>query len=181
LEGGNTSNAKSVGGGVYELKMDFGPGYRVYFGYDGPKIVILLAGGTKKRQGKNIETAKKRWTDYKERKKRNIERRAFKMPLTRKFKETVMLRAKQDPDFRQELIVEATNAFLDGDIDTGKRLIRDYLNATEAFPSIAEELKQNEKSIRRMIGPRGNPTLRNFANLLNACKRRESLELRVCR
>jgi hypothetical protein len=55
------------------------------------------------------------------------------------------------------------------------------LNATEAIPYIAGELKQNEKSIRRMIGPRGNPTLRNFINLLNACKRRESLELRVCR
>jgi DNA-binding phage protein len=103
------------------------------------------------------------------------------MPLTREFKETVMLRAKQDPDFRQELLVEATNAFLEGDIDTGKRLLRDYLNATEAFPSIARELKQNEKSIRRMVGSRGNPTLRNFTNLLNACKRRESLELRVCR
>ena len=103
------------------------------------------------------------------------------MPLTREFKETVMLRAKQDPDFRKELIVEATNAFLEGDIATGKRLIRDYLNATEAFPSISVDLKQNEKSIRRMIGPRGNPTLKNFANLLNACKRRESLEFRVSR
>ena len=102
------------------------------------------------------------------------------MPLTREFKETVMLRAKQDPDFRQELIVEATNAFLEGDLDTGKRLLRDYLNATEALPSIAKELKQNEKSIRRMVGPRGNPTLKNFASLLNACKRRESMELYVC-
>ena len=103
------------------------------------------------------------------------------MPLTKEFKETVMLRAKQDPDFRKELIVEATNAFLDGDIDTGKRLLRDYLNATQALPSIAGELQQDEKSIRRMIGNRGNPTLRNFTNLLNACKRRESLELHVRR
>ena len=103
------------------------------------------------------------------------------MPLTREFKETVMLRVKQDPNFRQEMIVEATNAFLDGDIDIGKRLLRDYLNATDALPSIAKELKQNEKSIRRMVGPRGNPTLKNFANLLNACKRREIIELNVCR
>jgi DNA-binding phage protein len=103
------------------------------------------------------------------------------MPLAREFKETVMLRAKEDPDFRQELIVEATNAFLDGDIETGKRLPRDYLNATEALPSIARELKQNEKSIRRMVGPKGNPTLKNLTNLLNACKRRESIELHVCR
>jgi len=72
LESGNTSNTKSVGGGVYELKIDYGSGYRVYFGYDGPKVVILLAGGTKKRQEKDIETAKKRWNNYKERKKKEI-------------------------------------------------------------------------------------------------------------
>ena len=68
--GGNTSNTKSLGSGVYELKIDFGPGYRVYYGYDGPKVVILLAGGTKKHQDKDIDTAKKRWTDYKTRKKK---------------------------------------------------------------------------------------------------------------
>ncbi|MEX1325331.1 MAG: transcriptional regulator [Desulfobacterales bacterium] len=103
------------------------------------------------------------------------------MPLTREFKETIMQRVKQDPDFRQSLILEATNALLDGDLDTGKSLLRDYLNATEALPAVAAELEQNVKSIRRMVGPQGNPTLRNFVNLLNACKRRESLELHVCR
>jgi putative addiction module killer protein len=72
LESGNISNAKSVGSGVYELKINFGPGYRVYFGYDGSKVVILLAGGTKKRQNKDIETAKKRWNDYKEQKKKEL-------------------------------------------------------------------------------------------------------------
>jgi putative addiction module killer protein len=70
LEGGNTSNVKSLGSGVYELKIDFGPGYRVYYGYDGPTIVILLAGGTKKRQDKDIQTAKNRLSDYKKRKKK---------------------------------------------------------------------------------------------------------------
>ena len=61
-----------MGGCVYELKIDFGPGYRVYFGYDGPEVMILLAGGTKKRQAKDIEMAKKRWTDCKERQKKEI-------------------------------------------------------------------------------------------------------------
>ena len=70
LEGGNTSNVKSVGGGVHELKIDFGPGYRVYFGSRGSEIVILLAGGTKKGQEKDIEKAKKRWADYKARVKK---------------------------------------------------------------------------------------------------------------
>jgi hypothetical protein len=64
-----------------------------------------------------------------------------------------MHQAKQDPDYRQEFIVEATNAFLDGGIDTEKRLIREYLNATEAIPSIAGGLKQYEKSMHRMIDP----------------------------
>ncbi|GAB6909754.1 hypothetical protein JCM12296A_56020 [Desulfosarcina cetonica] len=101
------------------------------------------------------------------------------MVLTRKFKETVQLRVRQDPEYRKELIIEATNAFLDGDISTGKVLLRDYINATEAMPSIARELDQNEKSIRRMLGPRGNPNLNNFINLLGACKRRENLDLKV--
>ncbi len=101
------------------------------------------------------------------------------MALTRKFKDTVQLRAKQDPEYRKELIIEATNCFLGGDINTGKNLLRDYLNATEALPSIARELSQDEKSIRRMIGPRGNPTLKNFLNLLGACKRREGLHMKV--
>ena len=68
LESGNTSNVESVGSGVYEYKINYGPGYRVYFAFDGKTIIILLAGGTKKRQSKDIETAKARWTDYKDRK-----------------------------------------------------------------------------------------------------------------
>jgi len=69
LEIGNTSNVRGVGAGVFELKVDFGPGYRVYFGKDGSEIVILLGGGTKKRQDRDINTARARWQDYKGRKK----------------------------------------------------------------------------------------------------------------
>ncbi|MBV9182988.1 MAG: type II toxin-antitoxin system RelE/ParE family toxin [Acidobacteria bacterium] len=66
---GNWSNVKGVGAGVYERVIDFGPGYRIYFGKDGDKVVILLAGGTKKRQDTDIINAKERWQDYKQRKK----------------------------------------------------------------------------------------------------------------
>jgi putative addiction module killer protein len=69
IELGNLSHAKSVGAGVQEFRIDFGPGYRVYFGKDGDRLVILLAGGTKHRQQKDIATAQKRWADYKQRKK----------------------------------------------------------------------------------------------------------------
>lgn len=66
---GNFSNVKSVGSGVYEYRIDFGPGYRIYFGKDGERTVILLAGGTKKRQAEDIRLAIERWRDYKRRKR----------------------------------------------------------------------------------------------------------------
>jgi putative addiction module killer protein len=66
---GNFSNAKSVGAGVYECRINFGPGYRVYFARDGELIVILLGGGTKQRQQHDVEVALDRWEDYKRRKK----------------------------------------------------------------------------------------------------------------
>ena len=68
LELGNFSNVKGVGGGVFEYRIHFGPGYRVYFGKDGDAVVILLGGGTKKRQDRVIATAHDRWADYKKRK-----------------------------------------------------------------------------------------------------------------
>jgi putative addiction module killer protein len=66
---GNFSNVKSVSAGVYEYKLDFGPGYRIYFGKDGEVLVILLGGGAKKRQQRDIADAIARWQDYKRRKK----------------------------------------------------------------------------------------------------------------
>lgn len=66
---GNFSNAKALGAGVSEYKIDFGPGYRIYFGRDGETLVILLAGGSKKGQSADIETAKAYWVDYKRRKR----------------------------------------------------------------------------------------------------------------
>jgi putative addiction module killer protein len=69
MEQGNFSNVEPVGEGVSEYKLDFGPGYRVYFGKDGEKLVILLTGGTKKRQDSDIARAKAYWQDYKRRTK----------------------------------------------------------------------------------------------------------------
>ncbi len=67
---GNLSNVKSVGAGVHECRVDWGPGYRVYFGKEGDKLIILLGGGTKKRQQTDINKAKELWKDYKIRKKK---------------------------------------------------------------------------------------------------------------
>jgi putative addiction module killer protein len=70
MEQGNLSNTKGVGGGVLECRIDFGPGYRVYFGKDGDVLIILLGGGTKKRQQKDIENARTFWREYKLRKRK---------------------------------------------------------------------------------------------------------------
>ncbi len=70
LERGNVSNVKGVGGGVLELRIDYGPGYRVYFGKDGEHLVIILSGGTKKRQNRDIRPAQDLWAAYKVRRQR---------------------------------------------------------------------------------------------------------------
>ena len=64
MEIGNLSNAKGVGGGVLEYRIDFGPGYRIYFGRDGDALIILLGGGTKVRQQRDIEAAVALWREY---------------------------------------------------------------------------------------------------------------------
>jgi putative addiction module killer protein len=68
IKQGNLSSVKGVGAGVYESRIDFGPGYRIYFGKHGETIIILLGGGTKKRQRKDVLAAQEHWIDYKARK-----------------------------------------------------------------------------------------------------------------
>ena len=70
MEQGNLSGVKGAGGGIFESRIDFGPGYRIYFGRDGEAVIILLGGGTKKRQQRDIETARGLWQEYNQRKRR---------------------------------------------------------------------------------------------------------------
>jgi len=69
IEAGNFGDAKSVGDGVLERRIDWGPGYRIYLARDGTALIVLLAGGTKKRQQRDIEQAKAYWLEYRRRKK----------------------------------------------------------------------------------------------------------------
>jgi putative addiction module killer protein len=71
LERGYRSKLKAVGGGVTEYRIDFGPGYRIYFGRDGEALIILLGGGTKKRQSSDILKAGLHWKDYKRRRRQS--------------------------------------------------------------------------------------------------------------
>lgn len=69
---GNFSNVEGVGKGVFEYKIHYGPGYRIYFGKDGDKLIILIGGGTKKRQSKAVADSQDRWKDYKQRKRKGV-------------------------------------------------------------------------------------------------------------
>ena len=66
---GNFGDSKFLGEGVYEMRIDFGPGYRVYYALDGKTIVLLLSGGDKSTQVKDIKQAKEYWNEYQENKK----------------------------------------------------------------------------------------------------------------
>ena len=69
MEHGNLGDSKVVGEGVRELRIDFGPGYRVYYGIDQGRIILLLGGGSKRRQSQDISNAINRWMSYVQRKK----------------------------------------------------------------------------------------------------------------
>ena len=67
MEAGNLSNIRGVGNGVLECRINVGPGYRVYFGRDGDTLIVLLGGGTKTRQQRDIDDARQLWQEYRRR------------------------------------------------------------------------------------------------------------------
>ncbi|SDQ92634.1 DNA-binding prophage protein [Rhizobiales bacterium GAS191] len=101
------------------------------------------------------------------------------MALSRSFKETVKARAERDPEFRAALLGEAVGAFAAGDADTGKALMRDYINATVGFDQLGEAVSIDPKNLMRMFGPRGNPRLTNLSAVLRELNRRESIHFKV--
>jgi DNA-binding phage protein len=101
------------------------------------------------------------------------------MPLSRSFKDTVKARAGRDPAFRAALLGEAVEAFAAGEADTGKALIRDYINATVGFDKLGAAVSIDPKNLMRMFGPRGNPRLANLSAVLRELNRREAVHLKV--
>ena len=101
------------------------------------------------------------------------------MALTRDFKETVMARARQDPEFRAGLLTEAAECFLAGDVDTGKILLRDYINATIGFSQLSRLTNKKDTSLMRMLGPKGNPAARNLFEIIAQLQKQEGVRLKV--
>lgn len=97
------------------------------------------------------------------------------MALTREFCETVRERAQDDPAFRVALLTEAAEAVVTGEADTARALLRDYINATLGFEALANETRISAKSLHRMFGPKGNPTLSNLTTVLRVLEANEGL------
>ena len=101
------------------------------------------------------------------------------MPITRDFRKTILRRAKHDANFRRHMLSEAVNELLSGDLDAGKVILRDYINATITFQELARKLKKSSKSIHRMLGPRGNPRAENILEIIKILQKHEKVKLQV--
>jgi len=105
------------------------------------------------------------------------------MALTRDFKETIRARVKRDPGFRKALLREGIENFLSGDVETGKIILRDFINATIGFTTLSDATHRSAKSLMRMLGPRGNPQARNLFEIVAYLQHAEGVrfELRPMR
>ena len=101
------------------------------------------------------------------------------MSLTRNFKETIQERIERDPTFREELLKEGIECLLADDVDIGKAILRDYINATIGFQELGELTAKSPKSLMRMLGPNGNPQARNLFEVIGCLQKREGLQLKV--
>ena len=101
------------------------------------------------------------------------------MALTIDFKETVKDRVERDPVFREELLKEGIECLLTGDIDTGKAILRDYINATIGFDALGSLTDKSPKSLMRMLGPKGNPHARNLFEIIVHLQKREGIHFEV--
>ena len=101
------------------------------------------------------------------------------MPLTRDFKQTVQTRIRRDAAFRKELLRASVECFVRGDLETGKAVLRDYINATIGFAELAEATQHSPKSLMRMLGPSGNPQARNLFEIVDYLQRKEKVRFKV--
>ena len=101
------------------------------------------------------------------------------MALTKDFKESIQARAQRDPAFRKALLQEGIECLLAGDMDTGKAVLRDYINATIGFEELSKVFGKSSKSLMRMFGPRGNPQASNLFAVIGFLQEQEGVHLEV--
>ena len=101
------------------------------------------------------------------------------MALTRSFKDTVQARVVRDSEFRQALFQEAVQTMIEGDMDTARSVLRDYINATIGFDSLSQATGTPSKSLMRMFGPKGNPQARHLLGVIWALQEKTGVHLEV--
>lgn len=101
------------------------------------------------------------------------------MAITKNFRNTILKRAERDSGFRRQMLVEAVNELLAGDLDAGKAILRDYINATITFERLAKAMDKPVKSLHRMLGLRGNPRADNILEIIKTLQANEHITLKV--
>ena len=101
------------------------------------------------------------------------------MALTRDFKQTIQARVERDPAFREELLKGGVECLLSGDVDTGKAVLRDYINATIGFEELGDLTAKSPKSLMRMFSPQGNPQARNLFEIIGYLQKREGIHFEI--
>jgi len=101
------------------------------------------------------------------------------MALTKDFKDTIQARAQRDPAFRKALLQKGVDCLLAGDVDTGKAVLRDYINATIGFEELSRVFGKSSKSLMRMFGPKGNPQASNLFAVIQYVQELEGIQLEV--
>ena len=101
------------------------------------------------------------------------------MPFTHDFKETIRARAHRDQDFRQALLCEAVECVINGDLATGKAVLRDYVNATVGFQDLEKRTRIPAKSLMRMLGPKGRTSAANLSSILTVLQKTEGVQFEL--
>ena len=101
------------------------------------------------------------------------------MARTKSFKDLVQKHVKGDKKFAEALLREGVDAMLSGDVDTGKTILRDYINATVGFGDLAKATHIPSKSLMRMLGPSGNPRADNLFEIVSFLQRREGVRFEI--
>jgi DNA-binding phage protein len=101
------------------------------------------------------------------------------MPLTREFKETVLKDMQESPGFREAMLREGIDALLAGEMELGKEILRDYINASIGFEKLGKKTALPPKSLMRMFGPNGNPQAKNLFAVLAVLQKDAGIELQV--
>lgn len=101
------------------------------------------------------------------------------MALTRDFKESVQARVRRDPAFRKALLREAIESFLSGDVETGKTVLRDFINSTVGFTKLGQVMHRSPKSLMRMLGPTGNPHAKNLFEIVAFLQQHERVRFKL--